>query len=320
MKKLIKTLITVAALAASPMLLAQAWPNKPIRLIVPFPPGGAADIIARAYAVKLTDALGQPVVLDNRPGADTIIGMETTARAQPDGYTLILAINSALSMNPALYSKLPYDGNRDFAPIAMVASAPLALVVPPTSPAKTAAELGAMMKAEPGKYSYGSGNMVARVGAEALLSATGGKAVPIMYKGSAPTIVDLMRGEVQFAFEPAVVVMPHVKAGKMRALGVASSKRSPAAPDVPTLAETGMAGFDIPVWFGFMAPAGTPRPIVNQLQAELAKAAQSPDVKDKLAGIGVEVLSSSPEQFTTAMNAERDVWVKRIREWGLKVD
>jgi len=319
MKRLAAVLLTLAAIAFCGPLSAQGFPNKPVRLIVPFPPGGAADLIARSFGVKLGEALGQPVLIDNRPGADTIIGMDAVAHAPADGYTLILAINSALSMNPSLYAKLPYD-DRSFAPISIVASAPLALVVPTSSPANTAAELGAMVKSKPDAYSYGAGNMVARIGAQALLGQSGGRAVAVMYKGSAPTVMDVMRGEVQFAFEPAVVVAPHIKAGKLKALAVASAKRSPVLPDVPTMAESGMPGFDIPVWFGFMAPAATPRAVIARLQTDIARAAQSPEVKEKLAAIGVEVSASTPEEFASAVAMESAVWTKRIKDYGIKVE
>lgn len=320
MQGLIRILIALSALALAPQAFAQNYPSKPVRLIVPFPPGGAADLVARLFGQKLGESLGQPVPIENRAGADTIVGMEAAARAPADGYTLILAINSALSMNPALYAKLPYDGSRDFAPISIVASVPLALVVPATSTANSAPELAALLRDKPGALSYGAGNTVARLAAEQLLGQTGTRALPVMYKGSAPTIVDLMRGDVQFAFEPVAVVMPYVKSGKMRALGVATGRRAAAAPDVPTIAESGIAGIEIPVWFGFMAPAGTPREIVARLQADIARAARAPDLQDKLVGAGFEIGAGTPEQFSATVTAERDSWVRRIRAWGIKLD
>ncbi len=319
MKRFFTALLAMAALAFSPLLWAQGYPTKPIRLIVPFPPGGAADLVARTFGAKLSESLGQPVVLDNRPGADTIIGMDAAAHAPADGYTLVLAINSALTMNPALYARLPYD-DKSFAPISMVASAPLALVVPPAFPVKTAAELGGLVKNKPDAYSYGAGNLVARIGAEALIGQAAGRAVAVMYKGSAPTIMAVLRGEVQFAFEPVVVVAPYLKAGKLRGLAVASSERSPVAPDLPTMAESGMPGLDIPVWFGFMAPAATPRAVLQRLQADIAQAAQAPEVREKLSAIGVEVSASTPEQFATTVSVEAAVWMKRIRDYGIKLE
>lgn len=319
MKRFATVFFAFAVLALCVPLWAQTYPTKPIKVIVPFPPGGAADLVARVWGAKLSESLGQPVVLDNRPGADTIIGMKAVAHAPGDGYTLILVINSALTMNPALYAKLPYD-DKSFAPVSIVASVPLVLVVPPASTAKTAAELGAMMKEKPGAHSYGAGNMVARIGGEAMLSQAGGRAVAVMYRGSAPTVMDVMRGEVEFAFEPAVVVAPYIKAGKMKALAVASAQRSAILPEVPTMTESGMSGFNIPVWFGFMAPAGTPRAIIRRLHADIALASQSPDVKDKLTAVGVEVSASTPEQFVFTVSTEGAVWMKRIKDYGIKVD
>ncbi len=319
MRRFATVLFVFSVLVLSLPVWAQGFPTRPIKVIVPFPPGGAADLVARSFGAKLSESLGQPVVLDNRPGADTIIGMEAAVHAPADGYTLVLAINSALTMNPTLYAKLPYD-DKSFAPVSIVASVPLALVVPPTSPAKTVAELGTMMSEGNGAYAYGAGNMVARIGAEAFLSQTGGRAITVMYKGSAPTIMDLMRGEVAFAFEPAVVVAPHIKAGKMKALAVASSNRSSSLLNVPTMAESGMPGFDIPVWFGFMVPAATPQAIITRLRADIALAAQSPDVKEKLSAIGVEVRASTPEQFAATVNAEAAVWMKRIKDYRIKVE
>ena len=320
MKNLLRLIALHVMLLVSSALLAQTYPAKPIKLIVPFPPGGAADIIGRAFGQRLTESMGQPVVLDNRAGADTIIGMAAAARSPADGYTIILVLNSALSMNPALYSKLPYDAIKDFAPISLVANVPLALIVPPLSPAKTASELGAMLRENPTAYSYGAGNIVARLAAEQLLSQSGGKATPIMYKGSAPTTIAVMRGEVQFAFEPVVVVMPHVNGGKMRALGVAMNKRSSAAPNIPTVTESGLLGFDIPVWFGFMAPAGTPPEVIKKLNAEITKAARAPDLQEKLNGAGLEIGASTPEQFTATVTSERDKWIPKIQSWGIRLE
>lgn len=320
MKKLLRLIALSAMFLLSSALLAQTYPAKPIKLIVPFPPGGAADIIGRAFGQRLSESMGQPVVLDNRAGADTIIGMAAAAHSPADGYTIILVLNSALSMNPALYSKLPYDAIKDFAPISMVANVPLALIVPPSSPARSASDLGAILRAKPNAYSYGAGNIVARIAAEQLLSQSGGKATPIMYKGSAPTIMDVMRGEVQFAFEPVVVVMPHVNSGKMRALGLAMNKRSSAAPNVPTVTEAGLPGFDIPVWFGFMAPAGTPPEVIKKLNVEIVKAARAPELQEKLNGAGLEIVASSPEQFSSTVTAEREKWIPKIQSWGIRLE
>jgi tripartite-type tricarboxylate transporter receptor subunit TctC len=299
---------------------AQSYPSRPIKLIVPFPPAGAADLVSRSFAQKLTTQLGQAVVIENRPGADTIIGMGALAKSTPDGYTLGLVLNSSLTMNPALYAKLPYDATKDFASISIVASVPLVLVSNPTTNAGSASELAALAKAKPDQLSYGAGNIVARLAAELFLSQSGGKAVGVMYKGSAPTLTDLIRGDVQFAFEPLAVVMPHVNSGKLRALGVAETRRNPTSPDLPTLAEGGLPGFEVPVWFGFMAPAGTAREVLARLQDEISKAALDPEVRDRLTGAGFEVGATTPAQFTTRVAAERESWSKRIQAWGIKLE
>ena len=307
-------------LALSAIASAQGYPNRTVRMIVPFPPGGAGDLVMRPLAQKLTESMGQPVVLENRPGADTIIGMDTIAKAAPDGYTIGLAINAGLTMNGALYSKLPYDPAKDFAPITMLNTVPLVLVVGPNAPVKSMAELAALIKANPGKYNYGSGNTVSRLASERLASAIGGRIVGVSYKGSAPTLTDLMRGDVLLSFEPVGSALPLVTSGKLRALGVAEPRRLAALPDWPTIAESGFPGFDMPVWYSILAPAGTPADVVSKLHNEIVKAMRQPDITTRLATVGFEPILTSGDTVTARAATERAQWSKLIAEWGIKLD
>ena len=307
-------------LALSTLAAAQSYPTRTIRLIVPFPPGGAGDLVMRPLAQKLTESMGQPVVLENRPGADTIIGMDTIAKAAPDGYTIGLAINAGLTMNGALYSKLPYDPAKDFAPITMLNTVPLVVVVGASAPVKSMAELAALIKANPGKYNYGSGNTVSRLASERLSSMIGGKIVGVSYKGTAPTLTDLMRGDVLFSFEPVGAVLPLVTSGKLRALGVAEPKRLAAVPEWPTIAESGFPGFEMPVWYSILAPAGTPADIVSRLHSEIVKAMRQPDLTARLTTIGFEPILTGGDTVIARANAERAVWSKLIAEWNIKLD
>ncbi len=307
-------------LALSTLAAAQSYPTRTIRLIVPFPPGGAGDLVMRPLAQKLTESMGQPVVLENRPGADTIIGMDTIAKAAPDGYTIGLAINAGLTMNGALYSKLPYDPAKDFAPITMLNTVPLVVVVGASAPVKSMAELAALIKANPGKYNYGSGNTVSRLASERLSSMIGGKIVGVSYKGTAPTLTDLMRGDVLFSFEPVGAVLPLVTSGKLRALGVAEPKRLAAVPEWPTIAESGFPGFEMPVWYSILAPAGTPADIVSRLHNEIVKAMRQPDLTARLTTIGFEPILTGGDTVIARANAERAVWSKLIAEWNIKLD
>jgi tripartite-type tricarboxylate transporter receptor subunit TctC len=315
----------LAAVAATLALvctaaLAQTYPAKPVRIIVPFPPGGSADLVARTVGQKFTENTKQPWIVENRPGADTIIAMQAVKSAPADGYTVGYAIGSALTMNPTLYSKLPYDPTKDFAPVTLIVNNPLALVVHPSVPAKTTKELADYIKANPGKLFYGQANIVAKVATEAFSAAAGGKMVEVPYKGSTPNVQDLILGRVQVAIEPVATVLPFVKDGKLRALAVTDSQRSKAFPDLPTVAESGVPGYSFNNWHAILVPAGTPKAVVNTLQAEIAKAARHPDVTAKLAGVGVEVIAGSPEELQKRAAAEREQWAKQIKALGIKVE
>jgi tripartite-type tricarboxylate transporter receptor subunit TctC len=315
----------LAAFAASLALgttaaLAQSYPAKPIKVIVPFPPGGSADLVARTVGQKLSENTKQPVIVENRPGADTIIAMQAVASSPADGYTVAYAIGSALTMNPTLYSKLPYDPNKDFAPVTLIVNNPLALVVHPSVPAKTAKELADYIKANPGKLFYGQANIVAKVATEAFAAAAGGKMVEVPYKGSTQNVQDLLLGRVQVSIEPVATILPYVKEGKLRALAVTDSQRSKAFPDLPTVAEGGVPGYSFNNWHAILVPAATPKEVVGTLQTEIDKAARNPEVMAKLAPLGLEIITGSPEELQKRTAAERDHWSKQIKALGIKVE
>jgi tripartite-type tricarboxylate transporter receptor subunit TctC len=305
---------------ASTLAAAQDYPSKPIRVVVPFPPGGSADLVARAVGQKLTENLKQPVVVDNRPGADTIIAMEHIARSPADGYTVGYAIGSALTMNPALYAKLPYDPVKDFTPVTLIVNNPLALVVHPSVQAKSAKDLAELIRAKPGTLFYGQANIVAKVATEAFSRAVGGKMVEVPYKGSTPNVQDLIAGRVQVSIEPVATVLPHSQAGKLRALAVTDSKRSAVFPDLPTVAEAGVQGYAFNNWHAIVVPAGTPKEIVARLYQEMTKAARHPEVMARIAAVGIEVVASTPDELRQRIAAEREHWTGQIKAMGIRVE
>ena len=312
--------LALALAFAGTSALAQQYPAKPIKIIVPFPPGGSADLVARVVGQKLSENTKQPVIVENRPGADTIIAMELVAKAPPDGYTVGYAIGSALTMNPTLYSKLPYDPVKDFVPVSVIANVPLALVVHPSVDAKSAKELAEFIRGNPGKLFYGQANIVAKVATEAFSAAAGGKMVEVPYKGSTPNVQDLILGRTQVSIEPVATVLPHVQAGKLRALAVTDSRRSKAFPDLPTVAETGVPGYAFNNWHAILLPAGTPKEIATKLNEEIVKAARHPDVAAKVAPLGVEIVASTPEELQQRASTEREHWAKQIKALGIKAD
>ena len=301
---------------------AQAYPVKPIRLVVPFPPGGATDIHARAVAQKLTDAWGQSVIVDNRPGAGGNIGSELVAKAAPDGYTLEMGTVGTHAINASLYSKMPYDHVRDFAPVILVAGVPNVLVVNPGLPVNSVQELIAYAKANPGKLNFassGSGTSIHLAG-ELFKVMAGVQMTHVPYKGSSPALQDLLGGQVQLMFDNLPPSLPHIKAGKLRALGVTSATRAPALPDVPTIAESGLPGFEASSWFGVLAPAGTPPAIIAKLNAEIAKWLDTPEAKEKMLALGANAAGGTPEDFAKHIAAETAKWAKVVKESGAKVD
>ena len=309
------------AAALLPHAHAQTYPDHPLRLVVPFAAGGTSDILARFVGPPLSAALGQPVVVDNRPGAGSNVGNEIVARAPPDGYTLIMA-TPALASNQALYGKLNYDPIANFAPVTLVAEIPIALVVHPSMPTKTVKELVALAKAQPGKLNFGSsGNGgIGHLVGEMFKSANGVNMVHVPYKGNGPALVDLMSGVLNLTFTDIAGGMPYIKAGKMRPLAIASKRRSAQLPAVPTMVEAGVTGFEATTWFAVFATGGTPQPIINRLNTEIVKSLQAPDIRERLTGLGCEVVGNKPEELAAFLKAEMTKWAKVIKESGAKVE
>ena len=311
----------VVALAAT-LAQAQAWPNKPIKYIVNFAPGGTTDILGRMVAAGLSSTLGQPVVVENKPGQAGSIGAAECARAAPDGYTLCGGTISSHAINVSLYSKLPYDPLKDFAPITLLASLPNMLIVHPSLNVGSVKELVTLLKANPNKYSFGSaGNGTSQhISGELFKIMSGTQMQHIPYKGSGPMIPDLIAGTIQLSFENITTAYPQVKGGKVKALAVTSAKRSFVAPEVPTMAEAGLPGYDISSWQAMYAPAGTPREIVARLHAETAKILRSPENAKKLQDLGLDAGGITPEELTGFMRAEIPRLGKVVKESGAKVD
>ena len=298
MKRLLQLFALALACTSAPAALAQAWPNKPIKIVVNFPPGGAADQIARSVAPQLQTALGQPVVVENRAGSGGNIGGEAVAKSPPDGYTLLMSSGGMVSVNPHIYAKMPFDPAKDLVPVAAAARVLVFLVVRSENPAKDFAAFLADLKAHPGQRSFGSpGNGSSpHLAGEMMKSMTGTFAVHVPYRGAAPALTDLLGGQVDFLFDPGIAI-PHIKAGKLRLLAVGSPQRSPLFPDVPTLDELGLKGFDADTIFGFYAPAGTPEAVVNRLNSEINRSLATPALQERIAAIGGVPAPMSPAQF-----------------------
>jgi tripartite-type tricarboxylate transporter receptor subunit TctC len=320
----IAVLIGIAAIGvvASSNAQAPAYPTKPVRLVVPFPPGGATDLIARAVAQKLGETWGASIVVDNRPGAGGNIGTELVAHAAPDGYTLEMGTVGTHAINASLYAKLGFDHVKDFAPIILVAGVPNVLEVNPSLPVNSVRELIAYGKANPGKLNFassGNGTSI-HLSGELFKVMTGVQMTHVPYKGSAPALQDLLAGQVQLMFDNLPPSLPQIKSGKLRALAVTSSIRAPALPDIPTVAEAGLPGFEASSWFGILAPAGTPPAVIAKINEEVAKWLASPEGKEKLASIGANPAGGSPEDFARHIQAETAKWAKVVKESGAKVD
>ncbi len=314
----------LAALLVPAAAMAQAWPaGKPIRLVIPFPAGGATDIIGRTVAQKLGAALGQQVVVDNKPGAGGSIGSDIVAKAAPDGYTLLMATSSTHSIGPALNPKMPYDAKRDFAPLAHVANAPSVLVVGQGFPAQTAQELVALLKTKPGKYNFGSSGIgtYPHLSAEMFKWRAGGLfVVHIPYRGTGLVITDLVAGQITFLMDSVVSAQPHIRDGRVRPLAVTGARRSAALPGVPTFAEVGVPGMAFSNWFGLFAPAGTPPDIVQRLNREFNTMLQAPDFLERLERTGAEAAGGTPEQFAKTMRDESENWKALIQRAGIKAE
>lgn len=299
---------------------AQNFPTKPVRFVVPFAPGGSTDTLARTIGQKLSDYLGEQVVVDNRPGANGDIGMLLVARAAPDGYTLVLGYIANLGIGPSLYAKMPYDPVKDFAPITQVAGASNILVVHPSVPAKNFKEFITYTKANPGKVNFASAG-VASVGhltGELLNNLAGIDMVHVPYKGSGQAITDLVGGHVKVMISGMASTLPHVKTGKLRGLATTGAKRTPATPDLPTIAESGFPGFEASSWFGVLAPARTPRPVIARLHADIVKSLQQPEVRQRLENVGFEIVGGTPEEFAAYIQSEIRKWAKVVKASGAK--
>ncbi|MGZ8156640.1 MAG: tripartite tricarboxylate transporter substrate binding protein [Burkholderiales bacterium] len=300
---------------------SQAYPARPLRFVVPFAPGGGADLMARLAGAKVAHSLGQQVVIDNRGGAGGNIAAELAAKSAPDGYTLFLP-TVAQAISASLYRKLNYDVLKDFAAVTQLAATPFILAVHPNSPASSVKELIALAKAKPGQLSYGSsGNGgPSHLGTELFKSMAGVEVRHIPYKGGAPAAIDLMSGQIDMMFNTPPVILPHVRSGRMKALGVASLKRIPAAPEIPTVAESGVPGYELSTWYGVLVPAGTPAPIVKTLHGAFVASVKAPDVRERLAKENFDVVASTPAEFAAYVRAEVPKWAKVVKASGARVD
>lgn len=310
------------AASAAPATDAQdPWPTRPVQLLIPYPPGGSADLLARPLGAKLQEKLGQPIVLDYRPGAGGTIASQTLARSKPDGYTLIMVL-AAHAINPSLYPKLPYDTRKDFAPVSLVANLPLILASSSSAPAHNVRDLIAAAKASPGKITFGSagnGN-TGHLAGELFDSMAGVKMTHVPYKGSAQVVNAMLAGDIQLTFDSISTSMPQIKAGRMTALAVTSAKRAAMAPNVPTLAEAGVPGFDINGWYAILAPAGTPAPIVDKLSREIASVLTQPELRAQLTANGYEPVGSTPAALGAHIESELMRWNKVVRDAGVKLE
>jgi tripartite-type tricarboxylate transporter receptor subunit TctC len=309
-----------AVFCAAPALADDAYPSKPIRIIVPFPPGGGTDIVSRTVAAKLTESWKVPVVVENRAGGNTLIGAEAAARSAPDGYTLFVPIDSTLAMNQSLYTKLPYDPITSFTPITLAISMPMVLAVHPSVEAHNVKDLLALAKAKNGQLAYAHGALPAQVAGEVFKSSAKVDMLAVPYKGGSPAMTDVVGGTVPVIFDALGPAMSFLKAGKVRPLAVTTRNRSPLLPDVPTLAEAGVPGVDLATWIGFVAPAGVDKAIVTKLNREIVRILNLPETKERLTGIGMEVVASTPEQFAQTIKDDAVKFGRIIKSAGIKLD
>lgn len=314
--------ITAALLCLSATAIAQGYPVKPVRLIAPSTPGDAPDVIARLIALRLSTVLGQPVIVENRPGAGGVIGSEVAAKSAPDGYTLIMGNAGSHGINAAVYAKLPYDIQRDFVPISQVAIAPNVMVINPAIPAKSVAEFIAYAKSQPGKLSYASGGngSSAHMSMELFKAMSGIDIQHVPYKGSSPALTDVMAGQVAVFIGNMPPTVPLVKAGKLRALAVTTRTRSALMPELPTISEAGLAGYETVAWFGVLAPTGTPPEIVRKLSTEIGKIARSADMREKLLALGAEPIGGTSAEFKAVIDGDIAKWKALAQKEGIKID
>jgi len=302
--------------------LCQAFPDKPVRFIIGFTPGGPSDILARAVGQKLAERWGQQVVIENRPGAGGNLAAEAVAKSAPDGHTWLLGNNSILATNQSLYRKLPYDPVRDFAPVALVAVQPNILVVHPDVPAKSVSDLIGLLKKNPGKLNYASSGAgaAAHLAGELFKTMAGVDMVHVPYKGAQPALTDLIAGQVQLMFATSASVIPYMKAGRLRALAVTTAQRSPSVPELPTISEAGLPGFEATTWHGVVVPSAVPAPLVQRLNQELNSILSEKDLRERLAGLGAEVLTGTPREFADYIAREIPKWAKVVKDSGARAD
>jgi tripartite-type tricarboxylate transporter receptor subunit TctC len=302
--------------------MAQQYPARPIRYIAPNLPGGPTDILARTLGQKLAESMGQPVIVENRAGGSGIIGTEVAAKTPPDGYTLLSGNNATFGANVSLFRKLPYDPVRDFSPVVLVATQPNILVVHPSLPVKSVKELITVAKARPGQLNYAGTGMgaAANMSAELFKSMTGASMVGISYKSAAPALTELVAGQTQLMFATALSVMPHIRSSRLRALGVTTAMRMAAMPELPTIAEAGVPGFEASTWHGVLVPAGTPAPIIEKLNVEFNRALQLPDVRERLGALGAEILGGTPKEFADHIQREIRKWGRVVKNLGMQAN
>jgi tripartite-type tricarboxylate transporter receptor subunit TctC len=319
--------IAVATIAAAATVLApaeahaQAWPAKPVRLIIPFPPGGSNDVIGRMFATQLGDRLGQQVVVDNRGGAGGIIGADLAAKSAPDGYTLLL-ISVAYAFGTSMYKNIPYDPVKSFAPVAMLGTGPVVLTVHPSVPAKTTEELIALAKARPGHYQFASAGVGSfqHLASELFRIQAGIDILHVPYKGGGPAMADVIGGHAHILMGSLIQILPHIKSGKLKVLATSGTRRNPALPDVPTVAEKALPGYDAQNWWGILAPAGTPQPVIDRLAKEVAAVTGSPEMKKRLEAEGAEAVQMSPGDFGRFIQAETTKWARVVKQAGITGD
>jgi tripartite-type tricarboxylate transporter receptor subunit TctC len=319
---LFRLVFPLLALAAAPFALAQAWPSKPIHFVVPYPAGGPVDSVARLLAQKVGERLQQPIIVENKPGAGGNIGADSVAKAPPDGYTILMGAVATHAINPTLYASIPYDAAKDFAPITQVASTPNVLVVHPSLPVHSVAELVAYARKNPGKLNFGSGSSgsAGHLAGELMKSMAGIDMTHVPYKGAAPAMQDLVAGRLDLMFDNLASAQGQIRAGTVRALAVTTAKRSALAPDIPTIGESGLPGFDIGTWFGVFAPAATPAPIVSRLHDEFAAALASSDVREKMLALGAEPVTSTPKEFAAFIESEARKYARLVKASGARAD
>ncbi|MES2227948.1 MAG: tripartite tricarboxylate transporter substrate binding protein [Pseudomonadota bacterium] len=322
LKSLLVPLCSLMLAAAFPADAAEPYPNKPIRLIVPYAAGGGTDVMARAFAQRLASALSVQIVVENRTGAGGNIAASAVAKAAPDGYTLFFGAAGPLAVNPALYDKLPFDPVKDFAPIGLVGSMALFLTVPASMPVKSVKDLVALAKAKPGQLNYASAGIggTTHLAMEVLKTETGANLTHVPYKGTAAGVADMLGGNIQVIFDAWTSTSPHVESGKLKYLAVSTSARSTLAPQVPTMAESGFPGFNVFVWYGILAPAGTPSEVVDKLGRETLKVMTQPELKEAFARLGMEPMSGGPEPFAAFIRSETVKWAKIVRDAGAKAE